>query len=63
MNGWVAWQIARRGLRFLRILFATGEISITKTTGALVQAANYFRGKSVTYCVRCPAAHLILLIS
>jgi hypothetical protein len=50
-------------------LFATGEITITqqipitKAIGALVQAADYFRGDSVAFCVPCPAALLILLIN
>jgi hypothetical protein len=53
----------------IRILFATGEITIrqqisrTKTIGPLVQAADYFRGESVAFCVSCPAALLTLLIN
>jgi hypothetical protein len=40
----------------------TQQISITKTSGAIVRAAHYFRGESVAFCVPCPAALLILLI-
>jgi hypothetical protein len=59
----------RRGFRLVRILFATREItitqqiSVTKTTDALVQATHYFRGESVAFCVPCTAAVLILLIN
>jgi hypothetical protein len=69
MNGWIAWQITQCGFRLVQILFDTGEItltqqfSITKTIGALVQAADYFRGESVAFCVPCSAALLILLIN
>jgi hypothetical protein len=39
----------------------TQQIPITKATGALVQAADHFRGESVVFCVPCPVALLILL--
>jgi hypothetical protein len=39
------------------------QISITKTTGALVQAAHYFQGKSVAFCVPRMEAILTVLIN
>jgi hypothetical protein len=40
----------------------TQQISIPKTTDAVVQAADYFRGEFVAFGVTCTVALLILLI-